>query len=356
MVKGISMPDTSVETDPIAALLAEATPDAAGRLLELSETTPDKEIRKAARRALYQLRQRGVKPAPREAPGTALESSPAVTETLKAYASAYDGAGNRLFLLVVPDPDGGSPTLIQFLINDELGVRQYESRRMPRRTQAAYIERYEQALEHGLAMAEIEADYARWLVAQGREIHQRRGTTTPAGFLDSLPRIGEPGNRYDQSPIYAYYEADEVKSDAALPRDPEALFRLPWFEPWFFAAEEMLPWLVAWEKVEQGVVVVADSVKRERKETILTEAVTGLFPPDTRARYITRLEESADILRRREKTTEAKQALFHALTLSSEIAITEVPFARALTERTMEAAMEMLRAERERQAQQSQAQ
>src|SRR5215471_7433528 len=113
------MPDTTVETEQIAALLAEATPEAANQLLELSETTPDKETRKAARRALYQLSQRGIKPTS-YVPSTDSTVSPRdAQDTLTIYASAYDGAGNRLLLLVLQDPDGGSPILAQLLINDE---------------------------------------------------------------------------------------------------------------------------------------------------------------------------------------------------------------------------------------------
>jgi len=44
------MLDRAGETEPIAALLAEGTPDAAARLRDLAETTTDKETRKAARR------------------------------------------------------------------------------------------------------------------------------------------------------------------------------------------------------------------------------------------------------------------------------------------------------------------
>jgi hypothetical protein len=337
------MTETQVETERIAALLAEATPEAAGQLGELAETTSDKEVRKAARRALYQLGQRGIKPAPRDV-ATEPEIGRVSSDTLRAYASAYDGAGNRLLLLVLPDPDGGSPILTYTLINDEIGVREFESRRMSRKETSAYIERFEQQLEKGLALAEIEGDYARWLVAQGRLINQRRGTRTPRGLLDLLPRIGEPRSAPDSAPIYAQFDAEEIKADASLPHDPEDLFRLPWFEPWFFAAEEALPWLEAWQKVESGVIVVSDSVQQERRQAIVTEAVRGLFTPETEIRYIKRLEETADILRRRGKTAEARQALYHALSLIAERDVSQTPFARTLAQRTIEAAIEMVRA------------
>ena len=39
-----------------------------------------------------------------------------------------------------------------------------------------------------------------------------------------------------------------------------------------YPKEEAYPWLEAWENVDKGVIVVADSVKQERRQAILSEA------------------------------------------------------------------------------------
>src|SRR5207244_9374746 len=95
------------EMERIAALLAEGTPEAAWALQEIAETTMDKAARKEARRALYRLRLAGILPPERTAEPVRDEARTEERETLQAWASAFDGAGNRLLFLALPDPHGG---------------------------------------------------------------------------------------------------------------------------------------------------------------------------------------------------------------------------------------------------------
>jgi hypothetical protein len=332
----------AAETEQIAAWLTEATPDAAARLRDLAETTADKETRKAARRALYRLQQAGIAPQERTAPVETPESDAEKADATRAYASAFDGAGNCLLFFVLPDPDGGSPSFLQLLMNDGEGVTSFNGQRTPRRDVEARIAQYEQQLEQGLALAEVEADYGRWLLAEGRAISRRLRRETPPGLLDWLPRLGEPREDYSVAPIYAYFDTDAVRADTSLDRSAAALFALPWFDAWFFAVEEVLPWIQAWDQTGSSAIVLPENVKQERRERILTEAITTLMTPEMQATYVRRLQQSADILRRRGKEAAVKQALYHALALSSEKQITESPFARALVQRSLEAVLEMI--------------
>ncbi|HLK56688.1 MAG TPA: hypothetical protein VKU00_08995 [Chthonomonadaceae bacterium] len=341
-------PQTTKSPASIADLLAQATPEAADALRDLAETTPDKETRKEARRALFRLSQSGIAPTKRAAAPTPAAQKP---DMLRVFASAIDGAGNRLLLFLLSDPDGGSPTLVQILFNDEQGIQDVGVNRMPRREVDTRVTRFLDQLEQGLALAEIEPEYGRWLLAQARAINQRLSRTTPGGFLDLLPRIGEPHARFDQSPIYAQFPAETVANDLTLARAPEDLFALAWFDAWFLDARDAVPWLEPWEGVDSGTLIVTEDVKQERRERILTDAVGTLLTPELRAHYVSRLEESADVLRRREKTTEAKQALYHAIQLASERPVTEVPFARELIRRTIVAALELVHESQARAAQ-----
>jgi hypothetical protein len=339
------------EQESIEKLLAAGTTEAATRLRDLAETTTDKETRKAARRALYRLSLAGVVPEER-APETR-PAEPAVTapDTLRAFASAYDGAGNRLLILLLPDPDGGSPTLAQILTNDEEGIKDFAARRMSRREVAEALERFEKQLDGGLAIAEIESDYARHLLQEARAVNQRLGHATPEGFLDWYLRVGTPHEAWETSPVYAHLPAEAVRADLSFSHDPDALFALPWFAPWFFAVRDVVPWLESWEQIESGTIVLPDSAKQERRERIVSEAVEALMPPEMRDRYRRRLEESADVLWRRDKAEAARIALYQALTLADNMPVAQVPFARALVRRTIDAAMEMVAAARQQQAQ-----
>jgi hypothetical protein len=336
---GADVSTEEVTTESIERWLKEATPDAAARLDEVARSTDNKETRKAARRALYLLAQKGVAVVREVSPTAPVAAVASHIETMRAWASAYDGAGNRLFLLVLTGSVGGSATVAQILANDELGIRDLTLERRRLRDIPPLMERLEGRIDDGLAVAEIEPDYARTLLTRFREINFRRSTTTPRGYVDLLPRIGAPETEYAEPPVYQHLPDDD---SADVPTDPADLFKLAWFDPWFFAVEEVTPWLQRWLSAESGVVVTSDKVREERKRAIAKEAAAALMPPEVRQRYIVRLEESADVLRRRDRLTEARQALYHARVLKSDAEIGEVPFAEAIAARTLEAAAEMV--------------
>lgn len=321
--------------------LAEATPDAAAQLTELARTTASKATRKAARRGLYLLGLRGIRPPEEHRAATVAPPVPQPAETLRAWASAYDGAGNRLFLLVLSRTDGGDATVAQILANDELGLRNLTVERKRLRDIAPLMDRLEGRIDEGLAVAEIEADYVRYLMDRFREINLQRSTTTPAGFLDLLPRLGTSTHNWDNSPVYNYMAAQEVPDAGSAPDDPSSLFALPWFEPWFFAAEDVAPWLERWMAAD-GSFAEAEDTSGDLKRSVAHEAASVLVHDRARALYISRLEESADVLRRRGRDFEARQALLHANALKSDAPAGDVPFAVALAARTLDAAAEMV--------------
>lgn len=324
----------------IASLLAQNTPYAAARLNELAQAAPDKDTRKSARRALYLLAQKGIVPPPLLS-ASSMPHSTGVQADLQAWASAFDGAGNRLLFLTWPDLDGGSPTFLQCLLNDVEGVRDIETGRVTRNDLARRLQGFEAQMEAGIALASIEADYGRALLHRARTLNQQARRTTPTGFLDLLRVVGTPSSELSeqsQSPIWNAITPADVEDDAALPRDPAALFALPWFDAWFLDVNEVTDWLTP---------VVEILNRPGDAKSLVGEVIAGaardasgiLFADSLKTVYAHRLEESADILRRRERVTPARQALYHALALQNEGG--SALFAVALVERTMQAAVEM---------------
>ena len=323
----------------IASLLAQNTPDAAARLNELAQTTPDKAARKAARRALYLLAQKGIVP-PAPVASAPAPHGTVISSGLQAWASAFDGAGNRLLFLTWPDRDGGSPSFLQCLISDVEGVRDTESRRVSRRELADRLKGFEAQLEAGIALAPIETDYGRFLLHQARQLSQQARRATPPGFLDLLRGVGIPPASFAHSPVWDTLPLDAIRNDSNLPRDPAALFALPWFDAWFLDVNEVTDWLAPIvEQLNRGE-EAADVLAQSLGEAAHTCA-NALFSGGLKAQYIHRLEESADILRRRGLTTPARQALFHADALRAAQTGADSPFAVTLIKRTMQAALEM---------------
>lgn len=323
----------------LQALEQAGTPEAATRLRQLAEAAGDKETRKVAKRALYRLSQRGIFPETQEAV-VAQTDTGKVSDRLRAYASAFDGAGNQLLFLVVPDPDGGNPTLIQTILNDTEGVTSVDGLRMKRKDLEDRIGRFLEQLEAGLALAEIEGDYGRWLLDQARAINRQRGVPTPRGFLAWFQRVGEPRHAYEAVPIYSHISAEEVIADTSLSHAPADFFMLPWFDAWFLALDEIVPWFGPWVNAGVSELELSDSVIRERQDRVLDEATPRLITPEARARYQRRLELSAYVLYRRGQEATARRTLYFAQVLASEALVEQIPFARIVVERTLLAAVE----------------
>lgn len=324
------------EKERIDALLKEATPEAATTLTELAEHTPSKEIRKAARRALYLLGERGIKPVP-EVADAVLEADP--VDPLRCYATNFDGAGNRVLFFELTPPEGGSITAVQMLVNDVNGLRDSDVSRITQRSLRERLLKLEELQSEGLAFVEIPADYGRWLLSEARELLRLRNRPSPAGVMELLPRIGAPKHDYLVSPIYDSVSAESVLADETVARDPAELIALKWFESWFFEVSEVARWMDAWRRLTADPSDEGDAETVREREEIVSEVTTTLFTPATRQRYVRRLEETADILWRVSREAEARMALYHAQMLAQDAPVATVPFARLLAERTLMAGL-----------------
>src|SRR5512143_754062 len=104
----------------VAALLAQADLPAAGHLQELAASA-DRDLAKAARRALYTLRQAGIEPPDGAAPppGPALldaDTQPAGAR--RAVMTTADHRADIVLTFVYEEPHGGRPTAATFVGGD----------------------------------------------------------------------------------------------------------------------------------------------------------------------------------------------------------------------------------------------
>lgn len=331
------MPDTIPDLTIIETLLSQANEEAANALQDIEATTQTKEVRKAARRALFRLGERGVRPSVKIAPVLAVKESIRPSGASRAFVSICDGAGNQMVFFEIPDLDGGYPTLFQLLINDLEGIKDLGTERMPTQKLRTALAQVEAALDSGLAVAEVEIGYARWLVEKARELGSLAGKKSPPGFLEWMEKVGGEAPGTKASPIPARVSSEEIRSDATISHDPEDFFELVWFEPWFFAVEEVYRWMQRWIEGELDVVPEEQEAVSARREELIEEA-TGFLFLGMRERYVSRLESAADVLFRRERAQGARMVLWHALDLQEQKPIHEVAFARAIVQRTFAAA------------------
>jgi hypothetical protein len=329
------------EKERIDALLKEKTTEAANSLHALAETTGDKETRKAARKALYLLRQKGIVPDTPAVIETALAPRSAIETIQAAYVSNVDGGGAQMVIVQFAGRDGGRPTLCQILVRDDVGVRDFFTVKMTPKEIEKFISGETSNRPDEIHLAAVEVDYARWLIARARHTTQNLRLQSPRGFLDLFSHIGEPENQNPASPVYSLVSVEAIREDDCFSREASDLFSQNSFVSWFLDAESMYPWLNRFAEVRKNSEEPPEE-QAERSEQVLSEVINAEVSAELRALYTRRLEDTAYVLWQNGEIEAAKKALYHALDLAENKPASEVPFARLLVQRTMGAAIQSL--------------
>jgi len=353
--------------------LAKHRGAAAVPLLErLAGATPDKEQRRAARRALYRLEQAGVRPA---RAATRAPARPVVTreaeQPVRAWLSGIDGSGSRAAWILFEGGLGGGLRLCSLILNDEAGIMDAAGGPIARKRLEAELRGLRESQK--LPWVEVDGRRACVLVAEALALHERLGTVPPPEFARWRKLIGEvqpkatPGEVQpkasrlpDEVQPKASRLPDEVQPKASrtdtreklpvaspptpadlLERSP-SLLELPELMGWFVDPARVQHEALALLQARESRLVVSDQIKAEREAAIVDGAVEAQFPPAARQRWAGRLREMADIFRLTGRAEPAALATQAAAALADVgRPATAIPFVRALAARGLEMAAEV---------------
>ena len=296
-------------------------------LTALTADGVDREVRRAARRALYRLAQRGVAPPAAPAPRAVVERR--VERATRAWLSGIDGSGSRAVWILFEDGWGGA-SLCSLIANDTVGVMDVAGGPTSRKR-----------LEHELAALrasqklpwiEVEPERAVALVGEALALHRALGTLPPARFAPWAPRFAAAGA--PPSPA--------VAGDPALAERAPELLELPELAGWFLDPEAVQADAVDLLGARESRLVVPDQVKAEREEAIVARVVERELTPEARRRWARRLAEMAFVLGRAGRPEPGAIAGAAAAVLGDETRLVRHdPFARALARRGLEVAGEV---------------
>lgn len=298
--------------EPLALAVLEAAVLAGSPVLaEALAASSRKPLAKAAKRAAYRLRSRGVAVA--EAPSRPeVDPTPPTALTPEALPALLSPTtGNGEFALVLGRPlRGGGLELVQALVSDETGVRELaisevsrgNFRKMFKDSRAG---RYAAEVPHALAAA---------LLAEAAGRNLRTHTAFPRGLDMALRHHGvQPAEEPTLPPPEPDDERLAVTEGASLHEVPEIA---QWLPP-----EGELRRVVG--KMDEVVVSPLALSPMQREEQLL-QSVRALahdfFTPSMRQHYARRLWRMADFLERTERAHPAQVAraearrLFHGPT------------------------------------------
>ena len=313
-------------------------------LLErLADAAPDKDHRRAVRRALYRLEQSGLRP-PRTA--AAAPARPVVTRAaehpVRAWLSGIDGSGSRAAWILFEGGLGGGLRLCSLILNDEAGIMDAAGGPIARKRLEAELRGLRESQK--LPWVEVDGRRACALVADALALHERLGTVPPPEFarwrrlFAAAPQLqGEVKPKASTADM-----PSPVAATSNLLEASATLLDLPELMGWFIDPARVQHEALAMLQVRESRLVVSDQIKAEREASIVDGVVEAQFPDAARRRWAARLREMAEIFRITGRLEPAAMAEQTAAALADAARpATAIPFARALAARGVEMASEV---------------
>jgi hypothetical protein len=329
LLAGLARVPTEALDDAFKGFIDEHGAAALGLLRQLGSDRAERGVRRAAKRALYRLAQRGV-----SAPA-APASRPIVTRpserAVRAWLSAVDGSGSRASWIVF-DRGAGGLELCSLILSDTIGIVEAAGGEITKKRLATELEALRR--DQKLPWVETEPERAGGLVAEALALHRALGTTPPVAFDRWRPRFEA------MSPLPP--PAAPAAPDPALVDRGAELLELPEMAGWFLDPEAVGGDAVELLQMRESRLVVSDQIKAEREEAVATRVVERDLDPATRAVWVRRLLEMARVFRSLGRAADADLADAAAGGLADPARDpAQQPFARALGRRALEIAGEV---------------
>jgi hypothetical protein len=313
------------------ALGTLAVPDAAEALAVAEAHAPTKDVRTAARRALYRLRQAGVERRPLAPPPTA----PRVTLG-EAWASAIDGTGSRGLWLTLTGPYG-ERTLLAAMVSDETGLLDFSGGAIAKKRAEEHLRALR--ADSPLPWVAVPANWAWALLAKAADRTRQTGRSVPPDLARWIERLGAPPP--EPAPIHARLPTGSTEDPTLLERSA-SLLALPELAGWFLDPASVSSEGLEWLEARESRLIVSEQIKAERRAALVDRIIETRLAPPARRLWQGRLEEQAYVLLALGRAPEATIAVAVARALTgAEDAVRRIPFLRSLVERSLEIAGEV---------------
>ncbi|HZJ55467.1 MAG TPA: hypothetical protein VFD38_15110 [Myxococcaceae bacterium] len=314
----------TVDSGSLPAELALAVLEAAVAMrrpapAEGLSASPDREVTKAARRALYRLRSAGVAVSERARAPEAPPPPPAAAgDALPGFASLPDGTGQRALLLA--RPVRGGIEVVEALVSDELGLLSLSRAEMGRSAWRKLARRPE--MERLLPLSAAEG---RALLAEAVRSNLATRTPFPPDADVALRHLGIVAAAEELSPL-----PSPEDGDAALAVESGALHREPEFAAWLPPESELKRLALRVDELRTSPLALSPEQQADAlRERIRSQAEEFLDPPRRRL-YARRLWTVAPALERRGAAHAAAVARATARRMFHDAAGLFPPFAEQL--------------------------
>jgi hypothetical protein len=299
-----------------AAVLEAAVLEGRPALAEALSGSAVKPLAKAAKKALYRLRSRGVAvaEAPRPPPAEAPRAAPAAPEALPALASTLTSAGERALVLARP-LKGAGVEVVQAVISDVLGVVKLSVGDKSRGNWRRFVK---EGLAQG-GIVELPPHEAAALLAEAAGANLRSRTPFPPDLEVALRHFGvqpqvEPPTLPPPEP-----------EDARRALEGDRLHETPELAAWLPPEPEVKRLLQKLDEVMHSPLALSDVQRQEQLQAAVRAVARDFLASEGRQRYALRLWRMADFFERTGRPREAEVARGEARRLHHGL---DEPFSR----------------------------
>jgi hypothetical protein len=329
-------PEPDVALSSVKALGHLESPLALRVLQRVVEQSSYPEVSHEARRALFQLCEKGMT-APADDADLPEWTNAATWTIERARLSNVDSVGSRMALLFCALPDG-SAAWINTCLNDVVGIKDCIGMDGAREDVARDFDHLKKLLNNEVLLIDADPHYCHWLIEEARQKNKQSHFPLPVGYYHWITPLGAPPVRYEAPIIYQLIEVNKIKDAETLLEESDSLFDQRSFEGWILRFDDVRPFAekAAVEARKLGGLPL--SMMGVVPEEIIIEAVRALMTDETRQLLRRRLEELAYVFYQRNQKKVARQCVVVGRALTSDDPL-DVPFAVEMVASSISAAM-----------------
>lgn len=315
--------------------------EAALVLAHFAAVLPDKDQRKAARRALHKLKSAGIDvdvPMPTPELRHPVESGP--YQVMEARASAIDGVGSRVLWLLLERPAAHlGMVLYSIAINDIVGVKDMFHEPASKRSLRSTVELF--TMKSGQTVVDLPTEYGLALLSEALELNKESRFPVPRELLVRMGTLGTLPPPPQQALVYQWItRGQSLLMPTLLDESAELLETEPEMDGWFFGYEESEPFARLLERSANSSLILSLRPNEDPRERVLNDAIDKLFTPSVRRAHRRRLEEIAYVFWKTDRERQARQAVAAAFAIPDKGSLHSHPLIRAMVQKSLMVALQ----------------
>jgi hypothetical protein len=322
----------------LAAALVERLPLDSSRTPELLECIAkiyqQKEVKKAVKRTLFKLKQRGF-----AIPDVNLEDPPAFRlrtaqqDEPGAYVGPIDGTGSRPVLIAIPQLPQGIGLGVG-VVNDERGILEYVFGRYSKKQAKEVQTRFFEKLPF---MVETSLSHATALLEEAHVLRSEKGEAS--GDYNQirewlLGHVQRPGN--SNSPVYEILPYESISREVLTDSQIQKLLAHPLLAGWIAQPDKLKSVADEVARAEKSPILLSGIQKGERINQVKEDSIRQLYDGKQRNLMKRRLEEMAYLFGKSGEENLARICLRCALSFLERDSLLKVnAFLKALMEKSL---------------------